>query len=129
MFFDALREDEDVVEVYVNHTFHDEVLENVIHHHLEGGGRVSESEKHHQWLVEATISTTRCLPLVTLFHSNILVPPSYIELREEFRAVKLIHQFRDEGKRIVILDHDGVECAIVLYETKRSVLLIDEEDG
>jgi hypothetical protein len=128
MFFDALREDEDVVEVYANHAFHDEVLENVVHHRLEGGGRVGESEKHHQWLVEAAISTKRCLPLVTLFHSNILVPPSYVELREEFRAAKLIHQFGDEGKRIAILDRNGVERTIVLYKTKRPILLFDEED-
>jgi hypothetical protein len=115
--------------INANHAFHDEVLENVVHHCLEGGGRVSESEKHHQGLVEAVISTKHCLPLVTLFHSNILVPPSYIELCEEFCAAKLIHQFGDEGKGIVILDHDGVECAIVLYEMQRSILLFDEEDG
>jgi hypothetical protein len=112
MFFDALCEDEDVVEVYTNHAFHDEVLENVVHHCLEGGGRVSESKKHHQWLVEAAISAKYCLPLVTLFHSNILVPPSYVKFREEFRAVKLIHQFGDEGKRIAILDRNGVESCM-----------------
>ena len=31
MLLDALREDEDVVEVYANHAFHDEVLEDVVH--------------------------------------------------------------------------------------------------
>jgi hypothetical protein len=74
MFFDALCEDEDVVEVHANHAFHDEVLENVVHHRLEGRGRISESKKHHQGFVEAVISTKRRLPLVTLLHSNILVP-------------------------------------------------------
>jgi hypothetical protein len=118
MLFDALREDEDVVEVHTNHAFHDEVLENVVHHRLEGGGRISESKKHHQGLVEATISAKHCLPLVTLLHPNILVPPSHVELGEEFRATKLIHKFRDEGERIAILDHDGVERAVVLYEMK-----------
>jgi hypothetical protein len=82
MFFNALCEDEDVVEVYANHAFHDEVLVNVVHHRLEGGERDSESEKHHQWLVEAAISMKRCLPFITLFHSNILVPLSYAKLHE-----------------------------------------------
>jgi hypothetical protein len=129
MFFNALREDEDVVKVYTDHAFHDEVLENIVHHCLEGGGRVCESEKHHQGFIEAVISMKHRLPLVTLLHSNILVPPSYIKLHEEFCAVKLIHQFGDERKRILILDRDGVEHAIVLYETKGSVFLFDEEDG
>jgi hypothetical protein len=91
MHFDALREDEDVIKVYTNHAFHDEVLENVVHHHLEGGGRISESEKHHQGLIEAAISMKHCLPLVTILHPNILVPPLHIELGEEFCASKLIH--------------------------------------
>jgi hypothetical protein len=117
-----------IIEVYANHAFHDEVLENIVHHCLEGGGRVFESEKHHQGFVEAVVSTKRRLPLVTLLHSNILVPPSHVELGEEFCTAKLIYQFRDKGKRISILDRDGVECTIVLYKTKRSVLLFDEED-
>jgi hypothetical protein len=84
MLFDALREDEDVVEVHTNHAFHDEVLENVVHHHLEGGGRISESEKHHLGLVEATISAKHCLPLVTLLDPNILVPHRTSSLVKNF---------------------------------------------
>jgi hypothetical protein len=109
MFFDALCEDEDVVEVYANHAFHDEVLANVVHHRLEGRGRTRESKKHHQGFIEAAISMKDCLPFVTLLYSNILVPPSDVELCKEFCAVQLIHRFGDEGKNVVILDCNGVE--------------------
>jgi hypothetical protein len=38
MLVDGFHEDEDVIEVDTDDTFHDKILENVVHHHLEGGG-------------------------------------------------------------------------------------------
>jgi hypothetical protein len=38
MLVDGFHEDEDVVEVDADNTFHDKILENVVYHHLEGGG-------------------------------------------------------------------------------------------
>jgi hypothetical protein len=118
-----------IVEVYTNHTFHNEILENVVHHGLEGRGRVSESEKHHQRFIEAAMGIKCCSPLITHFHLHILVPPPHIELSEELCILKLIHQFGNEGKRVAILDCNRVQCAIVLYKMKGSILLFDEEDG
>jgi hypothetical protein len=38
MLVNGFRKDEDVVKVDTDDTFHDKILENVVHHHLEGGG-------------------------------------------------------------------------------------------
>ena len=38
VLFKGLREDEDVVQIDHDHAFRDEVLEDVVHHRLEGGG-------------------------------------------------------------------------------------------
>jgi hypothetical protein len=46
MLFDGLRQDENVVEVDTDHSFHNEILEYVVHHRLEGRGGISESEKN-----------------------------------------------------------------------------------
>jgi hypothetical protein len=97
MLLDGLRKDEDVVEVNTDDLFHDEVLEDVVHHSLEGGGRVSESEKHHQGFEEPAVRTKCCLPLITFLHPNIVVTPTYVELCEVFRTTKLVDEFRDEG--------------------------------
>jgi hypothetical protein len=97
MLLDGLRKDEDVVEVNTDDSFHDEVLEDVVHHSLEGGGRVSESEKHHQGFEESVIRMKRCLPLIALLHPNIVVTPSYVELHKVFHTVKLVDKFQDEG--------------------------------
>jgi hypothetical protein len=128
MLFNVLGEDENVVKVYTNDPFHNEILENVIHHGLEGRGRVSESEKHHQRFIEVAIGMKCHLPLIACLHPHILVPPPHIKLSEELHTSKLIHQFGKEGERIAILDHDGVQHAIILYKAKRSILLFDEED-
>jgi hypothetical protein len=121
MLLNVLSEDENVVEVYTNHTFHHEILENVVHH-LEGRGRVSESEKHHQQFEKAVIHTKHCFPLIACLHLHILIPPPHIELSEELHALKLIHQFRNEGEQVAILDCNGVQHTIVLYKTKGSIV-------
>jgi hypothetical protein len=77
-------------------SFHDEVLEDVVHHSLEGGGRISESEKHHQGFKKSAIHTKCCLPLIAFLHLNIVVTPSYVELRKVFCTTKLVDEFRDE---------------------------------
>ena len=47
MFQEGLRVDQDVVKVDAYLSFHDEVLEYIIHHCLEGGRTVGESKEHH----------------------------------------------------------------------------------
>jgi hypothetical protein len=38
MLVNGFCEDEDVIKVDTDDAFHDKILENVVHHHLEGGG-------------------------------------------------------------------------------------------
>ena len=56
MLFHCLCKDEDVVQVDTDHTFSDEILGDVIHHGLEGGKAVSETEEHHQRFKESLVS-------------------------------------------------------------------------
>jgi hypothetical protein len=37
VFLKQVGEDQDVIEIYRDDTFGDQVLEDLIHHHLEGG--------------------------------------------------------------------------------------------
>ena len=46
MFRQGLSEDEYVVDVDANGAIHNEILEYVIHHGLEGRGAVREAEEH-----------------------------------------------------------------------------------
>jgi hypothetical protein len=105
MLFHGLCEDEDVVKVDTDNSFHDEVLENVIHHGLEGGGRVSESKKHHQGFKEAPFVRNAA------FHSSpsfmdIVVTPPYIKFSEVLRAPRswlTNSEMRGRGYRFLIV--------------------------
>jgi len=71
--------DEDVVEVHADHSFHNEVLKDLIHHCLEGRRTVCKAKEHHQWFEQPVTHLKHSLPLVTFLHSHILVPPLHIQ--------------------------------------------------
>ena len=43
--------------------------------------------------------------------------------------MEVIDKLRDEEEGVAILDSEGVQHPIVLYQSERAVLLFDEEDG
>jgi hypothetical protein len=50
VFLKRVGEDQDVIEIYRDDAFGDQVLEYLIHHHLEGGLTVGEAEVYDQGL-------------------------------------------------------------------------------
>jgi hypothetical protein len=46
VFLKRLGEDQDVVKIHGDDTFGDQVLEDLIHHHLEGGQAIGEAKVH-----------------------------------------------------------------------------------
>jgi hypothetical protein len=127
MLFHCFCKDEDVIQVDTDHTFGNEILENVIHHGLESGWTVSETEKHHQRFEKSSVGVECGLPLITFLDSDIVVTPMDIELGEVACASKTIDKVRNEWKRIDILDSLCIECAIVLDKLESSILLFNKE--
>ena len=82
MMFDCVSIYENIDHVDCHIALINEVLENVIHHHLEGGQAVGEAEEHDKGLEEAPIHSEGSLPLVSLLDSYIVVSPVYIQLCE-----------------------------------------------
>src|SRR3981189_1161019 len=128
MLFQRQGKDEDVVEVDGDDTLGDEVLEDFVHHRLEGRRAVCQSKVHHQWFEQTAISSKRRFPFIAFFYPHVVIPPADVELGEVLRAFESVNEVGNEGKGIVILSGDQVERAIVLYKAKLSVLLLDEED-
>src|ERR1700733_108125 len=96
MFSNGLREDEDVIEIDAYHALVNEVLEDVIHHGLEGRRGVGESKEHHQWFEQAMICAKCSLPFVALLHLHIVVPPSHVKLCEILCTSQLVNELRDQ---------------------------------
>jgi hypothetical protein len=127
VLFHHLCKDEDVIQVDASYTLGDENLENVIHHGLEGGWAVSETEEHHQRFEKSSVGAECSLPFITFLNVDIVVPPADIKLGEVACASETIDKVGNEWKWIDILDSLCIECAIVLDKSERSILLFNEE--
>jgi len=90
MLLHGFSVDEDVVEVHTDHSLHDEVLKDLIHHFLEGRRTVCKAKEHHLWF-EQPVTCPKCsLPFVTFLHLHILIPPLHIQLCEVLGTMKLV---------------------------------------
>ena len=76
MVFDRVGVYQDIVHIDCHVPFIDEVLEDVIHHGLEGGQAVGEAEEHDQGFKEAPICLEGSFRLISLFDSHIIVSPT-----------------------------------------------------
>ena len=108
--------DEDVIEVHTDHSLHNKVLKDLIHHCLEDRRTVCKAKEHHQWFKQLTTHPKCSLPLVTFLHLHILVPPSHVQFCEVLGAMKLIDKVQNKRERVVILDRHCIEGMIVLDE-------------
>ena len=96
MLFLRLGEDQDVVQVDHHNTFCYEVLEDIIHHGLEGGRTVSHSKEHYQGFEQASIGLEGHLPLISGLNANIVETPTDIQLGEVSGPMELGHEFGDQ---------------------------------
>jgi len=92
VFFKGLCEDEDVIQIDHNYAFRDEVLKDVVHHRLEGGGTVREAEEHDKGFVQAAVRPEGGLPLVSFFYPDIVEAPPDVQLREVLGSAELCNQ-------------------------------------
>ena len=82
MVFNCAGVYQDIIHIDCHVPFIDEVLEDVIHHGLEGGWAVGEAKEHDQGFEEAPIHSEGGFPLVSFLDSYVVVSPTYIELRK-----------------------------------------------
>ncbi|KAG5349823.1 hypothetical protein C0989_001718 [Termitomyces sp. Mn162] len=128
VFLQHFDVDEDVIEVHTHYTLCNEVPEDVIFHGLEGGWAVGETEEHNKWLKQSSVGLEGHLPLISLLNVHIVITPPDIQFSEVSHALEVVDELGDEGERVAILHHHGIEHLIVLYQLERAILLFDEED-
>ena len=125
---DALREDEDVIEVdYYEDISH--VSEDVVHEGLEHSRCISEPHQHDQELKGAIACSEGCLPLITCCDMNIIVARMEVNLGVDLRTAQLVEEIGNEWDRIPILPCDLVEVSEVDTELQGAILLLGKEDG
>jgi len=109
-------EDQNVIQVDHHDTFCYEVLEDVVHHSLEGGWAVSHAKEHYQRFEQASIGLEGCLPLVSGLDADIVEIPTDIQVGEVSGSAELRYKFRDKWEGVLILDHHGIEGSVVLNQ-------------
>src|ERR1700677_1877979 len=98
MFLEILSKDEDVIYVDNDVSLVNEVLQDSIHHCLERGGRIGESEEHDRRFKAASISSEGGFPFISFFDSKIVITPPEIHFGEVFRTSEFVDEFGYKGK-------------------------------
>ena len=74
------------------------------------------------------MSDEGCLPLMTIFDVNIVVPPVNVKLGKVVSVFQLVHEVRDEEKGVGIAGGMFIEVAVVLAGVEFSILFLNEEE-
>jgi hypothetical protein len=86
---------EDVVQVDHDVPGQNKVLEDVVHHCLEGGWGVGKAKVHHQRLKEPPVHMEHSLPSVTFPDLDIVETPPGVEFCEELGSLQTVNKIVD----------------------------------
>src|SRR5258708_1071100 len=79
----------DIIHIPYYLTIVDELTEDIIHHHLEHHGGVTQSEEHDGWFKQLSVSLEHGLPLITFFDLHIVESPVEIKYSEELSIAEV----------------------------------------
>ena len=129
VFCMILGKNENVIQVHQDLVGGNLILQNLVHHSLEGFRGVGEAKEHDEGFKESLIHMEGRLELISFLDANIVISPSNIQLGEPVSVLKVINEFRNEGERVFVGDSDLVQLPIVLDWSKRPILLLNKEEG
>ena len=83
--------DDDVIDVDGDLPSIDKVSEDVVHYRLERRGRVCQSKEHDCWFEQSLVHSESHFPFISLFDSDVVVSPLYVQLREDLGPFEVIY--------------------------------------
>ena len=110
-----LSMDSDVVHIHRKPPLGHLPSEYYVHHHLEGGWRIGEAKEHNRGFKESFWGKEGGLPFIAIFDTDIVIPPSDIELGEQGTSAKAVDSLGNEWGDVAILLSPLVDRLIVLY--------------
>ena len=90
-----------------------ELAEVSVHHSLEEGWRVHQAKIHDLRDESPVFCFKHHLVLVFFCNSDVVVSPSYVELREESLISQVLERFPNIWERVVVPDRPLVDFSIV----------------
>lgn len=119
---------QNVIHVNGHLSSRDQICEDRVHERLEGSRRVGEAKVYDMQLEGSLIGDECRFPLVRFLDPDVVVFPPNVEFGEDLSFRQVVDNIRGERQRIAVFDCDRVELAVILYEAKFSIFLLDEED-
>jgi len=123
----CLRKDQNVVQIYYYDPFSYDGSEDVVHHGLESSGTIGHSEEHYERFEQATVGAESRLPFISGLDTYIIEAPADVEFCEVLGSSELRDEFGDERERVSVLDSYGIQRAVVLDQSERTIFLLNEE--
>jgi hypothetical protein len=120
--------DEDIIHVNDYISRDNFFSEDRIHHRLERGWGIGESEEHYCWFKESLVGFERGFPLISVLDTNVVVSPSNIKFGEPSFAYKALDEFLDEGEWVGVVDGEFIEFSVILYGSPVSICLFDPKE-
>jgi hypothetical protein len=105
----------DIIHVYREPSLGHFLTKDRVHHHLEGGRRIGETEEHDHVFKEPFWGEKGSFPFICLFNLNVVVSPSDVKLGEQGTSAEAINGLGNEGGDISVFLSPFVDWAIVLY--------------
>ena len=96
---------------------------------MKGGGRIGHAEEHDGGFIESSVGDKGSFPLVSFLYSDIVIPPPYVKLGEDFGVFEFVDEIGDQGEGICVSDSMTVKVLVVLTRSEAAILFLDEEEG
>src|ERR1700722_18175685 len=93
IFGDGIGGDQEVVHIDMEPSFVEFLSEDLVHHRLECGRRVTKAKEHDKGFETTAICDEGRFPLIALFDPNIVISPANIELGEDLRVLDFVYEF------------------------------------
>jgi hypothetical protein len=107
----------------------DRSLEDTVHHPLERGGGVGESEKHDVRHEDAKLCFEGSLVPIFPSNTDIVISLPYVEFREDAGVLYASDCRGNKRHWIKISLHQHVRLSIILYWPVRAILLLEVKEG
>src|SRR5260221_3909013 len=88
--------DKDIIHIAYGLTIVDEILEDIIHHHLECHRGVTQSKEHDSWLKQPSVSSECSLPLIPFLDPHVVESPSEVKYSEELGVTEAGFDIRNQ---------------------------------
>jgi hypothetical protein len=121
--------DKDIVHIDDYPSVPDFLLKYGVHHGLEGGGGVGETEEHYGRFKESFVGDESCFPLVSVFDPYVVISPSYVYLGKVLGSFEFVEEVGDSREGVSVPDGGLVELSVILTGSKGAVLLFNKEEG